>query len=136
MEPKRLAPEIDLERQIQDRIMAYLKARDWFVKETHGNMFQYGFPDLYATHTMYGARWIEVKRPYPNYSFTAAQMENFPKFTAYGAGIWIMTEANGDEYDKLFKPHNWYSYVLLLGGKAVKSPDKNVRSAADMLRKP
>lgn len=135
MDPIKLKPDTDLERQIQDRIMAYLKARDWFVKETHGNMFQSGFPDLYATHNMYGQRWIEVKRPYPNYSFTPAQMENFPKFTAFGSGIWILTEANDEEYAKLFKAHNWYGYVILLGGKAVRSPDANPRSAADMLRR-
>lgn len=98
------------ERIIQDAIMDFLKIRDWYVMETHGNMFQRGFPDLYATHSMYGGRWIEVKDP-EGFSFTAAQLECFPKMGANGTGIWVLVAASQHEYEKLFKPPNFWQYT-------------------------
>lgn len=97
------------ERRIQDAIIEMLTIRGWYVMETHGNMFQRGFPDLYATHSQFGGRWIEVKNP-EQYSFTAAQLECFPKMTAFGTGIWILVAATECEYNKLFKPANWWVY--------------------------
>lgn len=135
MNPKQIKPVLDQEFRIQAEIIAFLSARGWFVKETHGNMFQSGFPDLFATHTQYGQRWIEVKRPYPNYSFTPAQLDNFPKFCAFGCGIWILTAGNEDEYQKLFKPHNWYYYFMQLGAKGVDFLDKDTRSVSEMLKR-
>lgn len=73
-------------------------------------MYQSGFPDLYATHYKYGARWVEVKNP-EKYCFTPAQLEWFPQFVSHGSGIWIMTAATDVEYEKLFKPCNWYLYL-------------------------
>lgn len=99
------------ERIIQDAIIEMLKIRDWYVMETHGNAFQRGFPDLYATHSKYGGRWIEVKNP-EAYSFTAAQMECFPKLSANGTGIWILASATELEYQKLFAPPNWWVYSV------------------------
>lgn len=78
---------------------------------THGNMYQSGFPDLYATHSEYGPRWIEVKNP-SAYSFTRAQMEHFPKLVANGTRIWILSAATEEEYAKLFKECNWYHYLM------------------------
>lgn len=101
------------ERIIQDRIIYFLRAREWFVVETHGNMFQRGLADLFATHRKYGQRWIEVKQA-TGYSFTAAQLENFPLFVANGSGIWILCDATEDEYQKLFKEPNWGFYLMLL----------------------
>lgn len=98
------------EAVIQEAIIGFLKIRGWFVKETHGNIYQYGFPDLYATHAKYGQRWIEVKNP-EKYVFTPAQLENFPLFTMNGSGIWILTAANETEYAKLFQPYNWHFYL-------------------------
>ncbi len=80
------------------------------VEATHGNEFQSGFPDLYATHPTYGPRWVEVKKAIM-FSFTPAQIVKFPLFQAHGAKIWIMTEATEEEYKKLFKPSNLDEYL-------------------------
>lgn len=98
------------EAKIQREIINFLILRQWFVKETHGNMFQSGFPDLFCTHTKYGQRWVEVKN-LAHYVFTPAQIEDFPKFCAFGSGVWIMTAANESEYSKLFRPYNWMFYL-------------------------
>jgi hypothetical protein len=98
------------EAKIQREIIAFLTLRGWFVKETHGSAYQYGFPDLFCTHTKYGQRWVEVKN-LAHYVFTPAQIENFPKFVAFGSGIWILVAANDAEYAKLFKPCNWMFYL-------------------------
>jgi hypothetical protein len=98
------------EAKIQEAIIDFLMVRGWFVKSTHGNMYQHGFPDLFCCHSRYGIRWIEVKNP-DNYCFTAAQLEDFPKFTANGAGVWILTAATQCEYEKLWKPPNWWAYL-------------------------
>lgn len=100
------------EAKIQAEIVAYLRAREWFVVRMVGNALQRGVPDLYATHALYKARWIEVKNP-KKYQFTAAQMQYFPQYVANGAGIWVMTAATNDEYQKLFKPCNWHLYLKL-----------------------
>lgn len=91
------------EKKIQKAIMLALTKRGWFVKETHGNEFQAGFPDLYATHKMYGPRWIEVKNP-TGWKFTTAQKRDYPLFEANGSPIWILMSE--DDIDLLFKPSN------------------------------
>ena len=101
------------ERIIQDALKVMLKGRDWLVMETHGNEFQFGFPDLYCAHLRYGSRWIEVKNP-KNYSFTKAQMQFFPMMSSKGVGIWILTAATEYEYNKLFMPANWYTYLGIM----------------------
>lgn len=95
---------------IRTAIIDFLKLRDWYCMITHGSLYQSGFPDVYATHSRYGSRWIEVKNP-KKYSFTPAQLECFPKLCANGSGVWVLTEATLAEYDKLFKPANWYTYL-------------------------
>lgn len=109
--PRKKGPE----RIIQDNLIKFLRGYDWLVKETHGNLYQSGFPDLYCYHIKYGQRWVEVKNP-GKYSFTTAQMEWFPKFSAHQCGIWILTAANEAEYQKLFKPANWYLYLSIWSG--------------------
>jgi len=100
------------ERRVQDRIIKMLLTKGWYVKETHGNMYQSGFPDLFACHSRYGQRWIEVKLPAMKGSrFTAAQLEDFPKFAANGSGVWILTDDTDEEYKKLFKPCNFHNYL-------------------------
>lgn len=103
------------EHKIQDAIILMLRGKGWFVKPTHGNIYQHGFPDLYATHYRYGARWIEVKNP-KSYKFTSAQMEDFPHFCANGSGVWILVAATEVEYKKLMKPCNWYQYLAIMRG--------------------
>jgi hypothetical protein len=41
------------------------------------------------------------------YEFTKAQIQTWPIWDQYGIGIWIITGATEEEYDKLFKPPNW-----------------------------
>lgn len=88
--------------------MEYMKIRDWLVKATHGNMYQWGFPDLFCAHRRYGIRWVEVKTPSGH--FTPAQLEWFPKFQSAGVGVWVMLGT--DDYSKLFGPPNWFSFLM------------------------
>jgi hypothetical protein len=110
MERPKKQPRKRPERKIQNDIKTYLRAREWFVMEMHGNAFQFGVPDLFASHHKYGHRWIEVKNP-GQYKFTAAQLEYFPQFCAHGSGIWIMVAATHAEYQKLFTTPNWHLYL-------------------------
>lgn len=105
------------EAQIQEKIVSFLQLRGWVVMPTHGNMYQQGFPDLYALHHQHGAKWIEVKNP-KSYSFTPAQRKYFPIISQalemgpdHRQGIWILTAATEDEYKKLFGPQNWFVYL-------------------------
>lgn len=108
MEPKksRTYPE----REIQNAIIKYLTDRGWYVKETHGNEFQSGFPDLYAVHEIYGQRWIEVKNP-GKYQFTPAQIATFTRWSRCKIKVWVLVAANEKEYTKLFGHANWQDYL-------------------------
>ena len=110
MNPKIIPGRRGPESIIQRDLILFLRHRGWFVKETHGNAFQSGFPDLFAAHLSYGSRWIECKNPI-SYVFTHAQLEMFPLMMAAGVGIWILTAATENEYRKLFKPANWFMYL-------------------------
>ena len=104
------------EDAIRDRIKQMLVSLGWFVKHTHGSMFQEGFPDLFACHPRYGQRWIEVKRPkMAGGKFTAAQLRDFPQFCANGCGVWVLTAATDSEYQKLFSDCNWWHYQAFKG---------------------
>lgn len=98
------------ERKIQDAIKRKLFLLGWHVMETHGNMYQSGFPDLYAMHPRYGTRWIEVKNR-EGFHFTAAQLKEFKTMTAHGVGVWVLTSDDDSEIDKLFGPANWHHYL-------------------------
>jgi len=100
------------ERIIQDDLVKFLELRDWHVMETHGNLYQRGFPDLYCVHDEHKQRWIEVKQPI-NYCFTPDQKKHFPKISKV-VGIWILTAATEHEYAKLFAQQNWYQYLEVL----------------------
>ena len=110
IDPLKLNPRRGPEAVIQDAIIRKLKALDWYVKSTHGNMYQSGFPDLYICHRMYGSKWVEVKNK-EKYVFTPAQLENFPLMSAHGAGIWILTSDSDEEINKLYKLPNWVYYL-------------------------
>jgi hypothetical protein len=101
------------ESVLQSKIVNLLKIHDWFVKQTHGNMFQSGLPDLYCCHSLYGARWIEVKMA-TGYRFTPAQILTFPEFAAKGVGVWVLTEASEEQYKLLFKPANWHMFLEIM----------------------
>lgn len=119
MNPVALRHKEGPEAKIQEKLIQFLRAREWFVKSTHGNMYQSGFPDLYCSHRRYGIRWIEVKYA-ESYSFTPAQLETFPLMSANGTGIWILVEACEEEYQKLWKPANWIMYLQLLSHKGCR----------------
>lgn len=106
----RIKPASEYESNIQAKVIAMLRSKEWFVKNMHGNHFQSGVPDLYACHTSYGARWIEVKHPTRG-RFTSAQLVEFPKFCAHGAGIWVLTAATEDQYKLLFKRYNYFMFL-------------------------
>ena len=95
---------------IQGQIIKFLRERGWFVNPTHGNMYQHGFPDLFAAKRRYGSRWIEVKNP-KKFKFTPAQWEFFPRMLAEGIGIWVMVAATEVEYKKLFQKSNLWVYI-------------------------
>lgn len=97
------------EYHIVEDIIRMLRYKGWFVKKTHGNAFSYGWPDLFACHSLYGQRWIEVKH---TIHFTDAQIIDFPKFCANGSGVWVLIEATENEYQKLFKKPNWSEYLI------------------------
>lgn len=101
------------EAKTQDAIISMLRTKGWFIKPTHGNMFQSGFPDLFCCHSRYGQRWVEIKLPKGS-KFTGAQLEDFPKFCANGSGVWILIAATEHEYGKLFEKPNWYLYLDIL----------------------
>jgi len=88
-----------------------LRSKGWYVKRIPGTMYLSGMPDLYASHSSYGPRWIEIKVP-EQYSFTGAQMDNFPKLAANGTPIWILVAATEEEYQKLFQEANWFQYFM------------------------
>jgi len=94
---------------IQRDLVRYLKDRGWLVERLIGNALQYGIPDLWIHHPLYGGRWIDVKNS-EKYTFTIAQRRKWPRWESFGVGIWILTAANQTEYDKLFFPPNWRAY--------------------------
>lgn len=97
------------EARIQRALIAFLGARGWFVRSTHGNAYQSGFPDLFVSHPQYGYRWIDVKNP-ARYRYTQAQIIEWPKWEAGGVGIWILFAADENNYSRLFKPPNFREY--------------------------
>ena len=104
--PAAKQPRWGPEANIQAEIIEALHAEGWYVMETHGNQYQQGVPDLYATHKIHGPRWIEVKVK-KGYSFTPAQKQDFPKMIGHGALIWIL---QGPDIEKLFKPANMWEF--------------------------
>ena len=97
------------ERAIQDAVKLRLEQQEWYVIQTHGNVFQFGLPDLYVCHIKYGTRWIEVKN-LANYRFTAAQLKVFPMLGAKGVGVWVVTDPL-QVPDILFTKPNWMEYL-------------------------
>lgn len=102
--PKATGPEAE----IQESIIKALEADGWFVKVLHGDLYQHGFPDLFACKKGHGWRFVEVKNPVA-YRFTAAQYECFPRLMSEGVGVWILT--SDSEINKLDSPANWTDYL-------------------------
>ncbi len=85
-----------------------------------GNAVQFGLPDVFAAHAMFGQKWIEVKNP-RKYSFTSAQVETFPKMHAAGVGIWVLFGYDDKELLKLTKPANWFEAYFAWTAKGKSS---------------
>lgn len=109
MDVPKIIPVRKPEEILQEKIINYLRQREWYVRSTHGNMFQSGFPDLWCSHVTFGQRWVEVKVR-DNHSFTPAQIKEFPLMSAHGTHIWILVDASDAEYAKLFCAPNWAFY--------------------------
>lgn len=70
-------------------------------------------PDLFCCHKEHGIRLVEVKLPgMVGSTFTVDQIRWFPRLSANGAPIWILTNDTPEEYRKLFEPENWLSYMV------------------------
>jgi hypothetical protein len=102
------------EYKIQQRIIKYLQDRGWYVTIMTASIYVKGMPDLYATHRIYGPKWIEVKHE-KAWHFTADQKLVFPQLLGHGTKIWIMFEANKTNYDGLFKECNAPWFLALKG---------------------
>jgi len=78
---------------------------------THGNLYQKGFPDAYCVHPKFRQRWVEYKRPKIG-RYTKDQLKWFPVFELCGIKIWVMTEASEEQYKMLVsEPSNWREYL-------------------------
>jgi Holliday junction resolvase len=94
------------ERELQDRVILKLEEAGYFVKETHGSLYQSGLPDLYAVRN--GRQcFIELK---VTMSFTAAQRTMFPKMAAEAVPVWVLTDEN--DINLLEGKPNWHTYML------------------------
>jgi len=98
------------EIDIQNEVRTFLRAYSWKVERMACNAFMKGIPDLYAVHRTHGKKWVEIKKP-KRYVFTDAQLIKFPEFEEFNDPIWILNAATKEEYDKLFEPQNWRSYL-------------------------
>lgn len=100
------------EQIIVEALRNFMVIRGWYVVKMHGNQFQAGFPDLFCTHSHFKIKLIEVKTPTRGSDpFTPAQMEMFPKLSANGCPIWVLTGATEEQYKLLFGPENWYQFL-------------------------
>jgi hypothetical protein len=97
------------EAAIQEALVEFLTVRGWRCDETHGSVYQTGFPDIYIAHPKWGKRWIDCKVA-GKYSFTNAQKVKWPEWEKAGTGIWILTAATYEEYRKLWQPPNWRQF--------------------------
>ena len=86
---------------IQRDIVKFLRTKGWWVERLVGMAWQSGLPDLFACHKDFGVRFIEVKFE-DKFGFTKAQKCKFPFLMDNGCGIWVLTEASEDQYDRLF----------------------------------
>lgn len=96
------------EAEIQKRVLEVLRKDGWFCKELHGDLFQFGMPDIFACKKGEGWRFVEIKNP-TSYKFTNAQYETFPRFQSEGVGVWILTSEH--QIDLLKKPANWHQFL-------------------------
>lgn len=105
------------EARLQEQIIQFLRDRGWHVRQTHGNAFQKGVPDLLCFNasfirTEFGPyRPIDVKVE-GQHKYTKSQCLEWPEWMpeAGGPGVWIMMGATEKWYAKLFQPPNMWDY--------------------------
>lgn len=105
---KRPPPGRGPEYEIQQRLLRALHADGWHCKELHGDLYQYGMPDVFACKKGEGWKFIEVKNP-AGYKFTNAQYETFPRLQSEGVGVWILTSET--QVPLLKGPPNWHKFL-------------------------
>ena len=105
------------EATLQKKIIAMLQDRGWFVRQTHGNAYQKGFPDLFAYNEDFmkapfgPLRWIDTKVE-GKHRYTKAQCIEWPEWEEGNVGIWILMGATEEWYGKLFQHPNFREYWL------------------------
>ncbi len=109
-----------------------LRDRGWFVRTTHGNAYQKGFPDLFCynadfSKAPFGAlRMIDTKVE-DRHRYTKAQCIEWPKWEAGNVGIWILMGYTEEWYAKLFDPPNFRDYWKDAYNKYSVSPEEIMR---------
>jgi len=114
MKPPKIRAAHGPEYKIQAEVTRFLRARGWHVErlvggEVRGGAVQSGLPDLVIGHPRWGVRFVEIKNE-ASYEMTKAQKLKFPVLAKFGFGIWILTEATEEQYERLFKEPNWRYY--------------------------
>ena len=89
------------------RLVAYMRARYWYVGKIGGSKYNVGWPDYYAFHRMHGHRWIETKTP--NGKLKPSQIRRFRQMTEAGDKVYVLTDET--HYARLFGPPNWEMYI-------------------------
>jgi hypothetical protein len=116
LEPKRYGKR-GPEAVIQKAIIEMLERKGWYTKIMAASVYLTGLPDVFASHKLFGPRFIEVKLPgMVGSKFTPAQLIEFPKICANGFGVWILTADTESEYAKLKQPPNWWKYLKIMKG--------------------
>jgi hypothetical protein len=110
MDKPRIRKQHGPEYGIQRAIVKFLRLRGWHVERLIGMAWQSGLSDLLIFHKKYGVRLLEIKQE-DHYRFTKAQKAKFPRLMEHGGGIWIMTAANEEQYQRLFKTPNLWDYL-------------------------
>lgn len=113
MQPFIPKPRKTPEARVQEKLVNRLRMERWHVEETHGNEYQTGFPDIFACHRSLGSRWIEVKLESGS-RLEQSQFDTFQEFTKRKVGVWILTDSDDWEFNKLFQPANWYHYLSIM----------------------
>jgi len=109
VDPKKFRDKHGPEYKIQKAVIRFLEDRGWHVERLIGNQLQTGIPDIFLMHPKHGTRWVDIKVPGGG-NYTKAQIAKWPVWEKHGCGVWILTAATEEEYDKLFQPANMRDY--------------------------
>lgn len=110
MDKPKIRKSHGVEYGIQQEVIRFLKLRGWHVERLIGVGWQFGLPDLFICHKKFGIRFVEIKNE-DKFGFTKAQRWKFPLLMGNGCGIWVLTEATEEQYDRLFKEPNLWDYL-------------------------